>query len=106
MGLVLFVVATLAAFAAALTGCSSKVTPVQCTSMLDRYVEMTLDAEPALASLPPAQREVARSMKVAVKKAEPSYRKVQEQCEREVSRPEYVCAMDAKTPGDWEACID
>ena len=45
-------------------------------------------------------------MKKALKKGEKIYRRVQEQCEAEVSRREYDCAIAAKTPNDWEACIE
>lgn len=74
--------------------------------MLDHYVDMTIAGEPALAGLPASQMETVREMKRAVKKAEKSYRQVHDQCEAEVRRSEYDCAIGAKTPNDWEACID
>ena len=88
------------------SGCNGRVTAADCTEMLDRYVDMSIAADPALAPLTPAQATAVRDMKKAVKKAEKSYRRVSEQCEREVSRKEYRCAMSAKTMNDWEACID
>ena len=78
----------------------------ECTEMLDRYVDMTIAADPTLANLPPAQEKIARDMKREVKKGDKSYRQVEEQCQREVSRSEYDCAMKAPTPNDWEACIE
>ncbi|HEY2516608.1 MAG TPA: hypothetical protein VGI39_37315 [Polyangiaceae bacterium] len=78
----------------------------ECTQMLDRYLDMTIAADPALANLPPAQEKIARDMKREVKKGDKSYRQVEEQCQREVSRSEYDCAMKAPTPNDWEACIE
>jgi hypothetical protein len=45
-------------------------------------------------------------MKRAVKKAERSYAQVEAQCETEVSRSEYDCAMKANVPDEWEACIE
>ncbi len=74
--------------------------------MLDRYVDMTLAADPALAHLSETQARAAREMKREVKKAEKSYRRVHDQCQAEVRRAEYDCAMHAPTPNDWEACID
>ena len=69
--------------------CSRGVTPEECAQMLDRYVEMTTPADaPSKKALPAA------------------YRRAQQQCAREVTRREYACAMDAKTPNDWEACIE
>ena len=89
-----------------LASCRGKLKPQECTEMLDRYVDMTISGDPQLASLPVAQAAVVREMKKEVKKGEKSYRQVQEQCEAEVSRHEYDCAMAAKTPNDWEACIE
>jgi hypothetical protein len=74
--------------------------------MLDRYLDMTIAADPTLATLPPAQERIARDMKRELKKGEKSYRQVEEQCLREVSRSEYNCAMSAPTPNEWEACIE
>ncbi len=84
----------------------SPATRAQCTEMLDHYIDMTMDADPALEHLAPAQREVAREMKRAMHKTGKSFGRVQDQCEAEVRRHEYDCAMRAKTPNDWEACID
>jgi hypothetical protein len=93
--------------AVVLGGCrNGKVTAAECTKMLDRYVDMTIAGEPGLTGLSPAQMGTVREMKRAVKKNEKSYRRVHDQCEAEVVRREYDCAMDAKTPNDWEACID
>ena len=77
-----------------------------CTAMLNRYIDMTIASDPAIAKLPEASARVAREMKAAVKRAEKSYRRVQDQCETEVTRHEYRCAMGAHSPNEWEACID
>ena len=87
-------------------GCNRPLSAAECIEMLDRYVDMSIAADPGLATLTPAQVEAVREVKRAVKKAEPRYLKVAEQCEREVGRREYRCAMAANTMGDWEACID
>jgi hypothetical protein len=83
-----------------------KVTSGECSEMLDRYVDMKIAGDPSLASLPPAQASVARDMKREIAKGEKSYRLVEEQCEREVTRGELDCAMKAPSPNDWEACIE
>jgi len=98
--------AALLVLAFLLSACRGKVSADECSAMLDRYVDMTIAADPMLAALPAPQASAAREMKHAVKRGERSFRTVQEQCEREVARHEYECAMDAKTPNDWEACID
>ncbi len=92
---------------AALPGCKhAQPSPAECTEMLDRYLDMTIGADPSLANLPPSQQKIARDMKKEVKKGDKSYRQVEEQCQREVSRAEYDCAMKAPSPNEWEACIE
>ena len=86
--------------------CNGKVARVECTDMLDRYVDMTVAGEPGFAELPAGEARAAREMKKALRKGEPSYKRVQEQCEAEISRREYRCAMKAPTPETWQACID
>jgi hypothetical protein len=94
------------ALALALLGCHRKVDPSDCTRMLDRYIDMVIDSDPASKNLSPPQAAAVRDMKKAVKKAEPTYARVEVQCRTEVSRSEYDCAMAAKTPDEWEACIE
>jgi hypothetical protein len=97
----------LALFASSLLACkSAKITPPECGEMLDRYLDMTIAADPQLAALPPPQATIARDMKKELKKGDKSYRQVEEQCETEVSRKEYDCAMKAPSPNEWEACIE
>jgi hypothetical protein len=86
--------------------CHRKVTQADCTAMLDRYLDMVIAADPSTRDLPPAQATAVREMKRAVKKAERSYAQVQTQCETEVSKGEYECAMKANIPDEWEACIE
>jgi hypothetical protein len=87
-------------------GCHRKVGKDDCTRMLDRYLDMVIQADPATKSLPEGQAAAVREMKRAVKKADRSYAQVETQCETEVSRDEYDCAMKANIPDEWEACIE
>jgi hypothetical protein len=87
-------------------GCNGKVTRDECTEMLDRYLDMTIAGDAELANLPPAEARAVREMKKAIRKAEPSYARVEGQCESEISKREYRCAMKAPTPETWQACID
>ena len=91
---------------AALSACNGKATRDQCTEMLDKYLDMTIAGDPSLADLPPAEASAAREMKRALRKAEPSYARVEKQCESEITKSEYRCAMKAPTPETWQACID
>jgi hypothetical protein len=96
-----FTLATLTALA-----CNGKVTRAECTEMLDKYIDMTVSGEPATADLSPAEARAAREMKKALRKGDARYTRVQEQCEAEITRREYRCAMKAPSPETWQACID
>ncbi|MDB5213930.1 MAG: hypothetical protein JWO86_1857 [Myxococcaceae bacterium] len=73
-----------------LLACNGKVTRAECTQMLDRYIDMTVANEPER----------------ALRKGDARYVRVQEQCEAEITRREYRCAMKAPSPETWQACID
>jgi len=90
------------------SGCDRRATSTQCTEMLEKYVDMTSAAEPALADLRPDDPRIfaARELAKAKKKEDPSFRRVQAQCEAEVTQREYRCAMKAPNPETWQACID
>lgn len=88
------------------TACNGKVTRQDCTEMLDKYLEMTTAGDPSLEGLSPPEAKAAREMKVALRKGEAAYRRVHDQCEAEISKKEYRCAMKADTPEKWQACID
>lgn len=90
----------------ALVACNGRATREECTEMLDKYVEMTVAADPSLTDLPPAEARAALEMKKALRRGEPGYRRVHDQCEAEISKKEYRCAMKANTPETWQACID
>ena len=75
--------------------------------MLDKYLDMSIAGElDPSQSLSQAEMNAAREMKKALRKSDAAYRRVQDQCEREVSRGEYRCAMKSDTPEKWQACID
>ncbi len=74
-----------------LAGCEgARATRAECTEMLDKYLDMTIP------------REVDRDLR----KSDPVYLKVQRQCEAEITKREYRCAMKTFTPEGWQACID
>jgi hypothetical protein len=87
-------------------GCDVKASRVECTEMLDRYIYMTAGGEPGLADLSAAQASAARETEIALRKADTRYARVQQQCEAEITRREYRCAMKAPSPETWQACID
>jgi len=74
--------------------------------MLDHYVDMTAARDPSLAGVPEPQAAEMRDAMRVTKKREPVYDQARAQCQRDVSRAEYECAMKANTPNDWEACME
>jgi len=74
--------------------------------MLDKYLDMTIASDSELADLRETERRAAREMKKALRKADPAYQRAFQQCETEISRSEYRCAMKSSTPDMWQACID
>lgn len=90
----------------ALSACSRRATPAQCAEMLDRYVDMTIDGDPALQRLPEEQRPAARAQKKQEKREGPDFQRASDQCLAEVSASEYACAMKAANGNEWEACIE
>jgi hypothetical protein len=93
--------------ALALGACNGKVSREECTQMLDKYLDMSIAGElDPSETLSQTEMNAAREMKKALRKSDAAYRRVQDQCEREVSRSEYRCAMKSTTPETWQACID
>ena len=93
-------------FALTALACNGKVTRAECSEMLDKYIDMTVSGEPAAGDLSAAEARAAREMKKALRKGDARYTRVQEQCEAEITRREYRCAMKAPSPETWQACID
>ena len=74
--------------------------------MLDRYVQMTLAADPEVSRVPEPEAKALLQRRLEAKKAEAIYKHRHAQCESDVTRGEYDCAMAAPTPDNWEACIE
>ncbi|MGH7286243.1 MAG: hypothetical protein ACRELY_32390 [Polyangiaceae bacterium] len=89
-----------------LFGCSKRVSPAECETMLDRYLDLSMAPPQELSHLPPKQAESVVSEQKADRRANPSYATTRARCEREVTRAEFDCAMHAPTANDWEACLD
>jgi hypothetical protein len=87
-----------------LVGCS-KPKVAECDAMLDRYLDMTEDDDPALAGLTGAPRSNVRSERIGQRRASMAYLDAERRCTEEVPKTAYDCAMKAPTPNDWEACL-
>jgi hypothetical protein len=87
-------------------GCSRKVSREECTTMLDKYVDMTMHGDDDVIHAEDRAKPAIVETKKAQKKADESYKKALGQCEAEVSKHELDCAMRAQSPEGWQACID
>jgi hypothetical protein len=88
------------------TACDGKVTRAECTQVLDKYLGMVIAGEPGLGDVSPDEARAAREAEKESRERDPSFHRVEDKCEAELSRREYRCAMKAPTPETWQACID
>ncbi len=89
----------------ALVACS-RPTTAECDAMLDRYLDMTEDDDPALKGMTGEPRAGVRAERIATRRASISYLAAEARCTTEVTRAEQVCAMKAPSANDWEACLN
>ena len=89
----------------ALCAACGKPSEAECRSMLDRYVDMTIDGDPEIGKAPESARPAIREVKKEKKKDEQAYKDSLARCTAEVSRREWDCAMKSPNPNQWEACF-
>ncbi len=85
-------------------GCRGRASPEDCAALLERYVDLAVRESPGGSKLSPAQAAAVRDVERGLKRAEPSYRLVDDHCEA-IPRAEVSCAMGAETTRAWEACV-
>jgi hypothetical protein len=72
--------------------------------MTEHYLDLAVHESPRAEALSPAEIAAVRDVERGLKRAEPSYRFVQDHCEA-LTRAEVSCAMDASTSRAWERCV-
>ncbi len=85
-------------------GCHGHASPEDCATMLDHYLDLAVRESPGGSKMSPAQTAAVRDVERGLKRAEPSFRRVQDRCES-VDRSEARCAGRADTTTAWEACL-
>ena len=85
-------------------GCRGKASPDDCAAMLEHYLDLAVREAPGGSKMSPAQASAVREVERGLKRAEPSYRQVQDRC-ASVDRSEARCAAGADTTTAWEACL-
>jgi hypothetical protein len=84
--------------------CHGRASPADCRAITEHYIDLAVGETPGAAAMTPAQSAAVRDVKHDLKRAEPTYREVQDHCAN-VSGQEISCALDAKTTSAWEACL-
>ena len=74
--------------------------------MLDRYLDMTEDDDPALTGMTGEPRAGVRASRIGERRASLSYLDAEKRCTTEVTDKERNCAMKAPSPNEWEACFE
>jgi hypothetical protein len=72
--------------------------------MTEHYVDLAVREAPGAAGLTRAQAQAVKEVELGLKRAEPSFRLVQDRCV-EVTRTEVSCAVDSTSTNAWEACL-
>lgn len=98
---------SIATLACACAACDSgRASGAECAQMIDKYVDMVAPVPRELVERDPEEARALRASLVRDKKGSPEYTRAMAQCEGEVSRREFRCAMRAQNPESWQACID
>jgi len=84
--------------------CGRRASPEDCRAVTEHYLDLAVKESAGAASMSPAQSAAVREVERGLKRAEPSYRLVQDHCEA-LTGAEVSCALDATTSRAWEACV-
>jgi hypothetical protein len=87
-----------------LVACRGHASPEDCASMTEHYLDLAVRETPRAATMSSAQTAAVRDVERGVKRAEPSYRAVQDHCET-MTRAEVSCALEAQSTRAWEGCV-
>ena len=88
----------------ALAACHGHASAEDCAAMTDHYLDLAVKETPKAAAMSSAESAAVRDVERGLKRAEPSYRTVQDHCDA-VTRAEVSCALDAPTTRAWEGCV-
>jgi hypothetical protein len=72
--------------------------------MTEHYLDLAVHEAPGSAAMSSAQAAAVRDVERGLKRAEPTFREVQDDCTK-VTRAEVSCTIDSTTTKAWEACL-
>jgi hypothetical protein len=84
--------------------CRARATEQDCRAMTEHYLDLALKELPGSRSLSPQQASAVRDVQRGLKRAEPSYRKVEDEC-TSITPAEVACAAGASSTKAWESCV-
>jgi hypothetical protein len=84
--------------------CRSHATPDDCRTMSEHYVDLAARETSGATKMSPAQLAAVRDIERGLKRAEPSFRAVEDHC-GSVTRTEVSCAIDSTSTREWEGCL-
>jgi hypothetical protein len=85
-------------------GCRGHASPEDCKDLEDHYLDLVVKETPGVATMSSAQAAAVRDVERGLKRAEPSFRAVEDHC-TSLTRAEVSCAKGADTSKQWEACV-
>ncbi len=78
-----------------------RITKTECTRVFDRFFALVLESDPRFKDVGPEGRSMVRQMAAQ----DSQLLALQKDCETDVSRSKYNCAMAAKTSFGWQTCL-
>jgi hypothetical protein len=93
-----------AALLSMLAACRGRASADDCREAAEHYLDLAVREAPGASRLSPAQAAAVKDVERGLKRAEPTFRRVQDRCES-VGRAEAACAEKAETTAAWEACL-
>jgi hypothetical protein len=89
---------------ASAVACRGHATTGDCAAMTEHYLDLAVREAPGAAAMSSAQTAAVRDVERGLKRAEPSFREVQDDCSK-VTRAEVSCAVESTTTKAWEGCL-
>jgi hypothetical protein len=78
-----------------------KVTKAECAKMFDRFFDLVLESDERFKDIGDEGKAMVRQMA----SQDQRFVQMQKDCESDVSRAKYGCAMAAKSSSAWQACF-
>jgi hypothetical protein len=92
------------ALLASAPACRGRASPEDCRTATEHYIDLAVHETPRSGSLSPTQVNAVREVERGLKRAEPSFREMDDDCGK-VTRAEVSCAIDSMTTKAWEGCL-